>query len=61
MEMIRQYLGYDPSWTPMMKWGYTYSNVMVTHNYEPIKKPQELVMKYIAIRTWKENPILLAA
>ncbi|MGV7000358.1 hypothetical protein ACWA2C_16855 [Priestia megaterium] len=65
MEMVRQYLGYDPLWNPSMQWNVQFHDAQFTYTYKfketPIRKPQELVMKYLMIKEMQKNPMLLAA
>lgn len=64
MEMVRQYIGYDPLYNPActMNWSYlTSSSTSFTFKEVPIQKPQELVQKYINIRKRHENTFALAA
>lgn len=63
MELVQQYMKKDYYSNTAAKWGYIYAQTTVrwtTSNIGVIKKPQELVNRYLRIKLMKNNPILLA-
>jgi hypothetical protein len=61
MEMVCQYLRYDPLWNPSIKWGYRYgNNTSITFTEKPIQKPQELAQKYLNIQSIRKNTSSMA-
>jgi hypothetical protein len=62
MEMVKHYMGCDPFYTlPKWRYNYIYSKVIFTTNETPIKRPQELVSNYLAIRHMKHSQLSFAA